>query len=65
MTEREPPLNDEIAQLARELAITPPIDEAKVARVKAAIASGQYRIDPDAIADALIRWSGQTAPSAP
>ncbi len=35
-----------------------PHDAAKVARLRAAIASGAYEIDPGAIADAMIRVGG-------
>lgn len=40
--------------LASELAAKPPVDQDRVARIKAAIASGTYPISPENIADSLI-----------
>ena len=48
--------------LASELASQgPPIDHAKIARVREAIVLGTYRVRPEAIADALLRFSGKDA----
>jgi flagellar biosynthesis anti-sigma factor FlgM len=41
--------------LVAELASAPPVNRARVDELRAAIAGGQYRIDPQAIADAMIR----------
>lgn len=41
--------------LVAELASAPPVNRARVDALKAAIDAGQYRIDPQAIADAMIR----------
>ncbi|OYQ25100.1 flagellar biosynthesis anti-sigma factor FlgM [Sandarakinorhabdus cyanobacteriorum] len=41
--------------LVAELASAPPVNRARVAELKAAIAGGRYPIDPQAIADAMIR----------
>lgn len=42
------------AGLVKELASAPPVNSAKVAALQAAIAAGTYRIDPDAIAGAML-----------
>ncbi len=39
----------------RDMAAEPPIDSARVAELRAAIASGSYRIEPEKIADAMLR----------
>ena len=44
------------ARLDKALASAPDIDETRVAEIKAAIENGNYEIDADAIADALIRF---------
>jgi flagellar biosynthesis anti-sigma factor FlgM len=36
----------------------PPFDAERVASLKAAIASGEYRIDLTAVADAIVRFGG-------
>lgn len=41
-------------QVASELAKSAPIDHARVARIKQAIASGNYPIAPETIADRLL-----------
>jgi negative regulator of flagellin synthesis FlgM len=43
------------AGLVADLAKAPPVDAVRVASLKAAIAGGSYRIDPDAIAAAMLR----------
>ena len=42
------------SHIARDLAASPPVDTAKVERLRAAIQSGEYRPDPDRIAAAMI-----------
>lgn len=44
------PASSGLAQVAKELAASPPVDAARVEQLKAAIASGDYRPDPMAIA---------------
>lgn len=44
-----------LSGLVAELAKAPPVDETRVAVLKAAIADGSYRVDPDAIAAAMLR----------
>jgi flagellar biosynthesis anti-sigma factor FlgM len=41
-----------------ELAKAPPVDGARVAALREAIAQGRYVIDPGAIADAMLRLEG-------
>lgn len=43
------------AGLVADLAKAPPVDAARVAALKAAIDAGTYRIDPDAIAAAMLK----------
>ena len=45
-----------LSRLEDSLAAAPAVDSAKVAEVKAAIASGNYEIDTSAIADAMLRF---------
>lgn len=45
------------AAVAKELG-TPPVDATRVAELRTAIASGQYAIDPEQIASAMIRALG-------
>ena len=42
------------AQAAKALAAVPPVDESRVASLRAAIADGSYAVDPLAIADKMI-----------
>ena len=44
-----------LARLDETLASLPAVDSARVAEIKAAIENGNYEIDADAIADAMIR----------
>jgi len=45
-----------LERLEKSLASLPDVDSNRVAEVKAAIENGQYSIDADAIADAMIRF---------
>ncbi len=45
-----------LERLEKSLADQPAVDVARVAEVKAAIESGDYEINADAIADAMIRF---------
>ncbi len=42
-------------QLVAELASAPPVNQARVAELRAAIQGGRYPVDPDAIASAMLR----------
>ena len=44
----------QLAATAREMAATPSFDAAKVDRIKALIANGEYAMDPQRIADRFI-----------
>lgn len=49
-----------LVQLARALSDQgPPVDQAKIARVRQAIAEGNYHIDTDAIANAILLFSAK------
>ncbi len=43
-----------LSRIARDLAASPPVDSAKVDRLRTAIAAGTYRADPDAIAAKML-----------
>lgn len=45
-----------LERLEKTLASLPVVDNARVAEVKSAIENGDYQIDADAIADAMIRF---------
>ncbi len=45
-----------LERLDKALASLPAVDDARVAEVKAAIENGEYEIDADAIADAMLRF---------
>jgi len=45
-----------LERLDKTLASLPAVDDARVAEVKAAIENGEYEIDADAIADAMLRF---------
>ncbi len=47
-------LSREASGLVRDMASKSPVDSARVADVKARIASGTFRVDPERIADAMI-----------
>lgn len=48
------PASSALAQAAKDLAASPPVDTARVEQLRAAIASGDYRPDPMAIAEKMI-----------
>lgn len=51
-----------LVSLANELADQgPPVDFAKIAQVRQAIALGTYRMSPDAIAEGIMRFAGKAA----
>ncbi|MDR2637366.1 MAG: flagellar biosynthesis anti-sigma factor FlgM [Zoogloeaceae bacterium] len=45
----------ELSGAAQVQAAEPPADQSRIAEIKAAIAEGRFRINPEAIADSLIR----------
>lgn len=47
-----------LGRLAADMAAAPPVDAARVASLRAAIAEGNYRPDPVAIAGAMIDQAG-------
>jgi negative regulator of flagellin synthesis FlgM len=54
-----------IEALSRSLLDKPAIDEARVAAVKAKLDSGQYAIDPQRVADKLLRMESDLSRVAP
>ena len=51
-----------LVSLANELAEQgPPVDFAKIAQVRQAIALGTYRVSPDLIAEGIMRFAGKAA----
>ncbi len=42
-------------EAVRRMAAEPPVDASRVASLRDAIASGRYRVDPERIADAMLR----------
>ena len=51
-----------LVSLANELAEQgPPVDFAKIAQVRQAIALGTYRVSPYAIAEGIMRFAGKAA----
>lgn len=50
-----PALVSEGRDAVRRMAAEPPVDSARVSDLREAIASGRYRVDPERIADAMLR----------
>lgn len=50
-----PALVTEGRDAASRMAAEPPVDRARVSELREAIASGRYRVDPERIADAMLR----------
>ena len=52
-----------VAGLARDSAASAPVDAARVAQLRRAIADGSFSVQPDAVADRLVglrnAWSGK------
>jgi negative regulator of flagellin synthesis FlgM len=48
------PASSSLAQVAKNLAASPPVDTARVEQLRAAIISGDYRADPARIAEKMI-----------
>ena len=53
--DRAAPARAARSPIVRQLAASPPVDTARVEQLRAEIAGGRYRIDPDAIAAAMLR----------
>jgi flagellar biosynthesis anti-sigma factor FlgM len=52
-----------LTALARELTDAgPPVDHARIAQIRQAISLGSYRIDPGAIADAMLLYYDSAKP---
>ena len=51
----------DIEQLHQEMASKPAFDAAKVAAIKEAIANGSYRVDPEKLADNMIKFENELA----
>lgn len=47
-------VSSEVRGLAREMAARPPVDSAKVAAIRSAMAEGRYVVDAGKLADAMI-----------
>jgi negative regulator of flagellin synthesis FlgM len=45
----------ESREAVRRMAAEPPVDSARVSELRESIASGRYRVDPEKIADAMLR----------
>ncbi|EJI1279600.1 flagellar biosynthesis anti-sigma factor FlgM [Vibrio vulnificus] len=51
----------DIEQLHQEMASKPAFDAAKVAAIKEAIANGSYRVDPEKLADNMMKFENELA----
>lgn len=49
------PVTSELKGIVRDMATAPPVDAGRVAELKAGMISGSYRLQPERIADAMIR----------
>ncbi|GGI82512.1 hypothetical protein GCM10007973_18660 [Polymorphobacter multimanifer] len=47
-----------LAKVSADMAASPPVDAAKVASLREAIADGRYKHDPQAIAEAIMAQGG-------
>ncbi len=52
-----------IGQMHAELAAQPSFDSAKVAAIKEAIANGSYTVDPEKLADNMIKYENEFSQS--
>lgn len=48
-----------IGQLHQDMATQPSFDSAKVAAIKEAIANGSYRVDPEKLADNMMKFENE------
>lgn len=53
------PLMSHVKQTGADLAKTPSFDQKRVDELRSAIAAGKFRINPDAIADRLLKTVGE------
>ncbi|NLS11633.1 flagellar biosynthesis anti-sigma factor FlgM [Vibrio sp. SM6] len=51
-----------MGQLQQSMAATPAFDAAKVAAIKEAIANGSYQVDPERLADNIMKFENELAP---
>jgi flagellar biosynthesis anti-sigma factor FlgM len=54
----------ELRGLVRDMAASPPVDTAKIDRLRTEISGGAFKPNPDAIAGAMIAQETSTAPKA-
>ena len=59
--QRPPPEPTGLQALQRDLSTRPAVDETRVQAVREALASGSYRIDPEAIASRMLELDSQLA----
>lgn len=52
------PADMSLQRMGAAMAAAPPVDTAKVAALREAMVAGSYRLDPMAIADAMLRQAG-------
>ncbi|ASI97114.1 flagellar biosynthesis anti-sigma factor FlgM [Vibrio rotiferianus] len=48
-----------VSQMHQDLAASPAYDSAKVAAIKDAIANGSYKVDPEKLADNMIKFENE------
>ncbi|RPB42285.1 flagellar biosynthesis anti-sigma factor FlgM [Vibrio parahaemolyticus] len=48
-----------VGKLQKDMAASPAYDSAKVAAIKEAIANGSYRVDPEKLADNMIKFENE------
>ncbi len=48
-----------VNKLQKEMAASPAYDSAKVAAIKEAIANGSYKVDPEKLADSMIKFENE------
>lgn len=49
-----------VRRLARDLAVSPPVDNARIAALRASIAEGSFRVDPMRIAERMLALEAGT-----
>jgi negative regulator of flagellin synthesis FlgM len=53
------PQGKAVSKLQKNLAASPAYDSAKVAAIKEAIANGSYKVDPEKLADSMIKFENE------
>ncbi len=48
-----------VSKLQQDMAASPAYDSAKVAAIKEAIANGSYKVDPEKLADSMIKFENE------